>query len=149
MNMMISFCRWQGELMKCSRQISTGNNILWAGHSKWANIRHIKAAKDGERAAMFQRFSRRMMLAIQDGGSSNPALNSQLRAIIQEALKLNMPMSSIQNTLKRNQETPAMKVKRYRIDFRYKQKVFMIVVARTENFSHLKQSLTSIAKKSE
>lgn len=36
-----------------------------AGHSKWANIRHIKAAKDGQKAAMFTKLSRQIRLAIQ------------------------------------------------------------------------------------
>ena len=35
-----------------------------AGHSKWANIRHVKAAKDGQRAATFQRLAFQMRTAI-------------------------------------------------------------------------------------
>lgn len=149
MNIVGHISRWRIELIKSYRQISSGNNVLWAGHSKWANIRHTKAAKDGERAAMFKRFSRRMQLAIQEGGGSNPTLNSQLQAVIQEALKFNMPMSSIQNTIKKNQDTAATNAKRYRLDIRYKQKVFIIIIARTDNFSTLKQNLLSITKKME
>lgn len=36
-----------------------------AGHSKWANIKHIKAAKDAERSAMFTKLSRQMKVAAQ------------------------------------------------------------------------------------
>lgn len=36
-----------------------------AGHSKWANIRHIKAAKDGQKSVQFARYSRQIRLAIQ------------------------------------------------------------------------------------
>lgn len=35
-----------------------------AGHSKWANIRHIKGAKDAERATLFQKLSRQMKAMI-------------------------------------------------------------------------------------
>lgn len=36
-----------------------------AGHSKWANIRHIKALKDGQRSVEFARLSRNIKLAVQ------------------------------------------------------------------------------------
>lgn len=38
---------------------------LLAGHSKWANIRHIKALKDGQRSLQFVKLSRQIRLAIQ------------------------------------------------------------------------------------
>lgn len=47
-----------------SRAIHTGSSCF-AGHSKWANIRHIKAAKDGQKAVEFARYSRQIRLAIQ------------------------------------------------------------------------------------
>lgn len=47
-----------------SRQLFTGSTNL-AGHSKWANIRHIKGAKDAEKSMIFNRYARQMRLAIQ------------------------------------------------------------------------------------
>lgn len=35
-----------------------------AGHSKWANIRHIKGAKDAEKSMNTQRISRQLRLVI-------------------------------------------------------------------------------------
>lgn len=35
-----------------------------AGHSKWQNIRHIKAAKDAERSKMFTVISRQIKVAV-------------------------------------------------------------------------------------
>lgn len=35
-----------------------------AGHSKWANIKHIKGAKDAERATLFQKLSRNIKTVI-------------------------------------------------------------------------------------
>lgn len=37
----------------------------YAGHSKWANIRHIKGAKDAERANLFTKISRQIKVAVQ------------------------------------------------------------------------------------
>lgn len=36
-----------------------------AGHSKWANIKHIKGLKDAQRAAQFARLSRFIRMAVQ------------------------------------------------------------------------------------
>jgi hypothetical protein len=36
-----------------------------AGHSKWANIKHIKAAKDAQKSITFQKMSQLIRLAIQ------------------------------------------------------------------------------------
>ena len=38
-----------------------------AGHSKWANIKHTKAAKDAEKSTIFHKMARLMRLAIQGG----------------------------------------------------------------------------------
>jgi hypothetical protein len=36
-----------------------------AGHSKWANIKHIKAAKDAEKSLTFQKVAQLIRLAVQ------------------------------------------------------------------------------------
>lgn len=40
-------------------------SVPFAGHSKWQNIRHIKAQKDGERSLQFVRLARQIRVAIQ------------------------------------------------------------------------------------
>lgn len=135
------------DLVRIGRYLSTGRNPLLAGHSKWANIRHTKAAKDEKRAVLFRKFGRQIQLAIQDGGNCDLALNSQLRNVVQEALKCNMPMITIRNIIKKSQEASTANVKRYRLDFRYKQKVFLIVIAYTDNYSVLRMNVTAASKK--
>lgn len=141
----LGICRTH--LAKFCRQICSNNSVQWAGHSKWANIRHTKAEKDGERAAMFRRFGRQIQLIVQETGISDPALNSQLRSVIQVALKNCMPMTSIQNAIKKCQEVSTANVKRYRLDLRYKQKVFVVCIAHTENYGSLKMNVVGVAKK--
>lgn len=41
------------------------------------------------------------MHAFVEGGSPNPAMNTQLRNLIEEALKKNMPMATISNSIKK------------------------------------------------
>lgn len=44
--------------------LSKGNK-RFAGHSKWANIKHIKAEKDNERMVLFHHLKLQMQIAIQ------------------------------------------------------------------------------------
>lgn len=122
------------------------NRSIFAGHSKWANIKHIKAAKDGEKAAVFTKLSRQIRLSLQEGGSTDPSLNAQLRNVVDEALRKNMPMATIQNIIKKFNHKSDMK--KYRIDLRYKQKVFMVCIIYTDNFAAVKMDIAPILRKS-
>ena len=70
-----------------------------AGHSKWANIRHIKAAKDQERSKKFDRLAKLMRTAVAEGGP-DPFTNLRLENLIEQARGVNMPNSTIQSILK-------------------------------------------------
>ncbi|KAI9586242.1 hypothetical protein GQX74_002089 [Glossina fuscipes] len=129
------------------RKIVLTKYPLLAGHSKWANIKHIKAEKDGQKAMAFLRIARQLRLAIQEGGSVDPVLNSKLRNVIDDALRKNMPMSSIQSSIKKCQQNKT-ELKRYRLDLRFKQKVFIVLIIYTDNYSGLKQEIAPILRKS-
>ena len=71
-----------------------------AGHSKWANIRHRKAAQDAKRGKIFTKLIREITVAARSGGadiSSNP----RLRDAIDKALGANMKKDTIENAIKR------------------------------------------------
>ncbi|XP_037070572.1 probable transcriptional regulatory protein HD_0596 [Pollicipes pollicipes] len=70
-----------------------------AGHNKWANIRHIKAAKDMERAKKFDRLGKLMRTAVAEGGSDS-LKNLRLENLIEQARDVNMPNTTIQSILK-------------------------------------------------
>uniref|UniRef100_A0A1A9UT93 Uncharacterized protein n=1 Tax=Glossina austeni TaxID=7395 RepID=A0A1A9UT93_GLOAU len=130
------------------RRIVLTKYPLLAGHSKWANIKHIKAEKDGQKAMVFLRVARQLRLAIQEGGGSiDPVHNSKLRNVIDDALRKNMPMSSIQSSIKKCQQNKT-ELKRYRLDLRFKQKVFIVLIIYTDNYSGLKQEIAPILRKS-
>ena len=55
-----------------------------AGHSKWANIQHRKAAVDAKRGKAFAKVSREIMVAVKEGGS-DPNFNFSLRSAVERA----------------------------------------------------------------
>ncbi|XP_060648063.1 probable transcriptional regulatory protein TTE1135 isoform X1 [Drosophila nasuta] len=118
-----------------------------AGHSKWANIKHIKAQKDGQRAALFTKISRQIRLAVQEGKSADPAVNSLLRSEIDHALKKNMPIGTIQNTIKKCQGNKAQ-LRKHRLDIRFKRNVYLICSIYTDNIAQVKMDSTAMIKKS-
>ncbi|XP_023160738.2 uncharacterized protein LOC111592631 isoform X2 [Drosophila hydei] len=118
-----------------------------AGHSKWANIKHIKAQKDGLRAALFTKISRQLRLAVQEGKSADPAVNTLLRSEIENALKRNMPMGTIQNTIKKCQLSKAQ-LKKHRFDIRFRRKVYMVCSIYSDNLPMVKMDVTPMIKKS-
>lgn len=50
----------------------------WAGHSKWHNIRHKKAHNDKRRAAVLEKASKAITIAVRVGGSEDPKENVEL-----------------------------------------------------------------------
>jgi len=71
-----------------------------AGHSKWANIKHRKAATDAKRGKIFSRLIREITVASRLGGgdaSSNP----RLRLAVDKATDQNMPKDTIERAIKR------------------------------------------------
>lgn len=71
-----------------------------AGHSKWANIKHKKAAADAKRGKVFTRISKELTVAARTGGG-DPAGNPRLRTLIDKAREANMPMDNVTRAIKR------------------------------------------------
>ncbi len=60
-----------------------------SGHSKWATIKHKKAALDAKRGKMFTRIIKEIMIAARSGG--DPDANPRLRTAILAAKAVSMP----------------------------------------------------------
>src|SRR6056300_963206 len=71
-----------------------------AGHSKWANIKHKKAAQDAKRGKIFTKIIREILVAARSGGG-NPDDNPRLRAVIDKALGANMKRDTIDKAIAR------------------------------------------------
>lgn len=70
-----------------------------AGHSKWANIKHRKAAQDAKRGKMFTKLIRELVVAAKQGAL--PEDNPRLRAAIDKALAANMTRDTIDRAIAR------------------------------------------------
>lgn len=71
-----------------------------AGHSKWANIRHRKAAQDAKRGKLYTKLIREITTAARHGGDDANA-NPRLRTAIDKALGANMTKDVIERAIKR------------------------------------------------
>lgn len=72
-----------------------------AGHSKWANIKHKKAANDKKRAKVWTKIIREITVAAREGQTSDPNAHPRLRLAVDKALGSNMPKDTIERACKR------------------------------------------------
>lgn len=71
-----------------------------AGHSKFANIKHRKAAQDAKRGKVFTKLIRELVVAAKEGGG-NPDDNPRLRAAVDKSLGANMKRDTIDKAILR------------------------------------------------
>jgi len=70
-----------------------------SGHSKWATIKHKKAALDSKRGKVFTRLIKEIMIAARNGG--DPDSNARLRTAIVAAKAVSMPADNIKRAVMR------------------------------------------------
>ncbi len=71
-----------------------------AGHSKWKQIKHYKAATDAKRGALFTKLIREITMAAKIGGG-DPTGNARLRLAIETARANSMPKENIERAVKK------------------------------------------------
>ena len=71
-----------------------------SGHSKWKNIMHKKGKTDAQRASVFTKISKEIIIAVKAGGG-DPNSNSKLRELIIKAKANNVPNDNIDRTIKK------------------------------------------------
>ena len=71
-----------------------------AGHSKWKQIKHYKAAADAKRGALFTKLIREITLAAKQGGG-DPEGNARLRTAVENARANSMPKENIERAIKK------------------------------------------------
>jgi YebC/PmpR family DNA-binding regulatory protein len=70
-----------------------------SGHSKWATIKHKKAALDAKRGKVFTRIIKEIMIAARNGG--DPDGNPRLRTAVAAAKAVSMPNDNIKRAIMR------------------------------------------------
>ena len=71
-----------------------------AGHSKWANIKHRKAAADAKKGKVFTRLIKEITVAAKQGGG-DPNSNPKLRLMLDKARDANMTKDSVTRAIQR------------------------------------------------
>jgi YebC/PmpR family DNA-binding regulatory protein len=71
-----------------------------AGHSKWANIKHKKAATDAKRGKIWTRLIKEITVAARMGGG-DIASNPRLRLAVEKAADANMPKDNVNRAIQR------------------------------------------------
>jgi YebC/PmpR family DNA-binding regulatory protein len=71
-----------------------------AGHSKWANIKHRKAAADAKKGKVFTRLIKEITVAAKQGGG-DPDANPRLRLSLEKAREANMTKDSVTRAIQR------------------------------------------------
>jgi YebC/PmpR family DNA-binding regulatory protein len=71
-----------------------------AGHSKWANIKHRKAAADAKKGKVFTRIIKEITVAAKQGGG-DPNSNPKLRLMLDKARDANMTKDSVTRAIQR------------------------------------------------
>lgn len=71
-----------------------------AGHSKWANIKHRKAAQDAKKGKIFTKIAKELTVAAKIGGS-DPEMNPRLRVALDKAKSANMPKENVERAIKK------------------------------------------------
>jgi len=75
-----------------------------AGHSKWANIKHKKAATDAKRGKIWTRLIKEITVAARMGGGDVDA-NPRLRLAVDKAADANMPKENVTRAVQRGSGT--------------------------------------------
>lgn len=119
-----------------------------AGHSKWANIKHRKAAQDKKRGKIWTRIIKEITIAARDGGpdiDSNPAL----RLAIQNAKGANMPKDNIERAIKKGSGAEAANLQTVTYEGYAPHGIGIFVEATTDNLNRTVANVRSIFNKNE
>ncbi len=84
--------------------ITSGKGLFMSGHSKWATIKHKKAATDARRGKIFTKLIRELTIAARVAGA-DPDTNPRLRTAILAAKGENMPNDNIERAIQRGTGT--------------------------------------------
>jgi YebC/PmpR family DNA-binding regulatory protein len=72
-----------------------------SGHSKWAQIKRTKGVLDQKRGLLFSKLSKKISIAVKEGGGSgDPSVNYKLKSTVEYAKDQGMPNDNIDRAIK-------------------------------------------------
>lgn len=118
-----------------------------SGHSKWASIKHKKAATDSKRGALFTKLIKEITAAARQSGG-NPDNNVRLRTAMSRAKTQNMPTSNIDNAIKKGTgELPGVVYEEINYEGYGPKGVAIMIDALTDNKNRTTAELRNIFSK--
>ncbi|WMJ72950.1 YebC/PmpR family DNA-binding transcriptional regulator [Cytophagaceae bacterium ABcell3] len=117
-----------------------------AGHSKWANIKHRKAAMDNKRGKLFTKLIKEISIAAKEGGD-DPTSNSRLRLAIQNAKGANVPKDNIERAVKKGAGTDSADYTEVTYEGYAPNGVAVFVECMTDNIQRTVQNVRSYFNK--
>ncbi len=117
-----------------------------AGHSKWKQIKHKKAAQDSKRSNLFSKLSRLITVAAKEKGP-DPETNPTLRSIIQKAKSMNMPQDSIKKAIERAVSNNSEKLENIILEGYGPAKIALLIEVITDNRNRTTQEVKNILSK--
>ncbi|MDP8212515.1 MAG: YebC/PmpR family DNA-binding transcriptional regulator [Candidatus Zapsychrus exili] len=118
-----------------------------SGHSKWASIKHKKAATDAKRGAAFTKMIREIT-AIAKSGGGNPETNAALRSAMDRARLINMPSNNIDNAIKKGTgELPGVTYEEVTFDAYGPGGVALYITGLTDNKNRTTAEIRNILSK--
>ncbi len=118
-----------------------------SGHSKWSQIKRSKGAKDAKRGVLFSKLSKKITLAAKNGGSSDPALNFQLRTEIETAKAEGMPNDNIDRAAKKAFDKTAAQISEVIYEGYGPYGTAFLVEAATDNTNRTVQNIKHLFSK--
>lgn len=118
-----------------------------AGHSKWANIKHRKAAQDAKRAKVWTRIIKEITIAARDGGGDVDT-NPSLRLAIQNAKGANMPKDTMERAIKKGVGGEGANLQPVTYEGYGPNGIAIVVEAMTDNINRTVANVRSIFSKS-
>ncbi|MBI1883611.1 MAG: YebC/PmpR family DNA-binding transcriptional regulator [Chlamydiae bacterium] len=118
-----------------------------SGHSKWATIKHKKAATDAKRGQVFSKVVKEITVAARTGGA-DPNSNPRLRTVLAKAKEVNMPADNIDRAIKKGTgELPGVSYEEQIYEGYGPAGVAVIVEALTDNKNRTAAEIRSLFSK--
>lgn len=71
-----------------------------SGHSKWSQIKRTKGVLDQKKGLLFSKFSKKIAIAVKEGGSGDPNANFKLKSVVDLAKAQGMPNDNVERAIK-------------------------------------------------
>lgn len=115
-----------------------------AGHSKWHNIKHKKAASDAKKAKIYTKLIKEITVTARTGGG-DPTINPHLRTLLDKARKVNMPQDNATRAIKRGTgELPGVNYEAHQYEGYGPNGIAVIVDVLTDNKNRAVAEIRSV-----